>query len=169
MLCHQTSTFTLEGSSDYQPEPTVCPASAIELPAIRSCHKMHSFSVLKQPAFRRMQCSATALLLIGLQAFTELLVFCTLIVSWGGICRKKSTGRLMLSPFHRLSCSQHISLKISQNACILHFVPLVNSCLKALFRPNKPILKHSGEKTQWRKSTVEKKHSGESPDYNNYY
>ena len=120
---------------------------------------MHSFSVLKQPAFRGMQCSATALLLIGLQAFTELLVFCTLIVSWGGICRKKSTGRLMLSPFHRLSCSQHLryfSLKISQNACILHFVPLVNSCLKALLRPNKPILKHSGEKAQWKTGTVEK-------------
>ena len=105
-----------------------------------------------------MQCSATALLLIGLQAFTEFLVFCTLIVSWGGICRKKSTGRLMLSPFHRLSCSQHLryfSLKFSQNACILHFVPLVNSCLKALLRPNKPILKHSGEKAQWRKSRLQ--------------
>ena len=61
----------------------------------------------------------------------------------------------MLSPFHRLSCSQHISLKISQNACILHFVPLVNSCLKALLRPNKPILKHSGEKAQWRKSRLQ--------------
>ena len=65
----------------------------------------------------------------------------------------------MLSPFHRLSCSQHLryfSLKFSQNACILHFVPLVNSCLKALLRPNKPILKHSGEKAQWKTGTVEK-------------
>ena len=50
MLCHQT--FTLEGSSDYQPEPTVCPASAIELSAIQSCHNMHSFSVLKQAGFQ---------------------------------------------------------------------------------------------------------------------
>ena len=49
-LCHQT--FTLERSSDYQPEPTVCPASAMQMELEHKMHKIHSFSVSKQAGFQ---------------------------------------------------------------------------------------------------------------------